>query len=171
MRDFSKISPAVWQSKRFNSLPSDDGRYLYLYLLTNEHQTSAGCYRLPDGYAINDLRWELSRYVKARQELVAADLILFDATESVVMITRWFKHNAPQNESHFVGVERLLQRIPSHMIWDAASNAVNESWEAVQAVKLAKAIKYGKALPSASNGLQGGLPSKALVNLIGRGRQ
>ncbi len=28
MRDFSKVSPTVWQSERFNSLPSDDGRYV-----------------------------------------------------------------------------------------------------------------------------------------------
>ena len=114
MRDFSKISPALWHSKRFNNLPSDDGRYLYLYLLTNEHQTSAGCYRLPDGYATNDLSWELSRYVTARQELVAADLIFFDELESVVMITRWFKHNPPMSESHFVGINRLLEKLPSH---------------------------------------------------------
>ena len=49
---FSKISPAVWQSLHFNGLPSDDGDYLYLYLLTNRHQNSAGCYRLPDGCAV-----------------------------------------------------------------------------------------------------------------------
>ena len=49
MREFSKVSPAVWQSERFHSLPSDDGRYVHLYLLTNDHQNSAGCYRLPDG--------------------------------------------------------------------------------------------------------------------------
>ena len=86
MRDFSKISPALWQSKRFNTLPSDDGRYLYLYLLTNGHQTSAGAYRLPDGYATNDLRWELSRYVKARHELISADLILIADAFFITMI-------------------------------------------------------------------------------------
>ena len=26
MREYSKVSPNVWQSERFNSLPSDDGR-------------------------------------------------------------------------------------------------------------------------------------------------
>ena len=61
MRDYSKISPALWQSARFNDLPSDDGRYLYLYLLTSSHQTSAGCYQLPDGYSCSDLRWPLAR--------------------------------------------------------------------------------------------------------------
>ena len=141
MRDFSKISPALWQSKRFNTLPSDDGRYLYLYLLTSGHQPSAGAYRLPDGYATNDLHWELSRYLKARHELAVADLILFDETESVVMITRWFKHNPPMSESHFIGIGRMLERLPSQMIWEAASQAANEAWESVKAAKLVKDIK------------------------------
>ena len=171
MRDFSKISPAVWQSKRFNTLPSDDGRYLYLYLLTCEHQTSAGAYRLPNGYALDDLRWELSRYVKARQELASADLILFDETESVVMITRWFKHNPPMNESHFIGIGRVLERLPSQMIWEAASHAANEAWEAVQATKLAKAEKATKPSPSGSNGQQGALPSRLQTQLLARGQQ
>lgn len=128
MRDFSKISPALWQSKRFNSLPSDDGRYLYLYLMTNSHQTSAGCYRLPDGYATDDLCWERSRYAQAKQELADAELILFDDAESVVMITRWFKHNPPMSGSHFIGIERTLERLPSQMIRQAALQAAHESW-------------------------------------------
>ncbi len=113
MRDFSKISPAVWQSSRFNSLPSDDGRYLYLYLLTNRHQNSAGCYRLPDGYACTDLLWRPDRYVAARQALQKADMIRFDAETIEVMITRWFKHNPPMNQSHYDGTERILERLES----------------------------------------------------------
>lgn len=113
MRDYSKISPALWQSSRFNGLPSDDGRYLYLYFLTCSHQNSAGCYRLPDGYACSDLRWQPDRYTSARDQLEAADLIRFDAATSVVMITRWFKHNPPMSESHLTGIERLLERLPA----------------------------------------------------------
>ena len=79
MREYSKVSPNVWQSERFNSLPSDDGRYLYLYLLTCQHQSSAGCYWLPEGLCLRGSRWPSNRLAKARQELVAADLILFDA--------------------------------------------------------------------------------------------
>lgn len=171
MREFSKISPALWQSKRFNSLPSDDGRYLYLYLLTSGHQTSAGCYHLPDGYATNDLRWELSRYLKARQELDSADLVMFDETESVIMITRWFKHNPPMSESHFIGIERILERLPSRLIWEAASQAANEAWESVQAARLAKASKSGKALPSATTGPHGAIPDRFQTSFMKRGQQ
>ncbi len=124
MRDYSKISPALWQSARFNNLPSDDGRYLYLYLLTSSHQTSAGCYQLPDGYAFSDLQWPLERYEAARQQLVEADLICFNSETSVVMITRWFKHNPPMSKSHLTGIERVLERIPSDPLREAAQEAL-----------------------------------------------
>ena len=127
MRDFSKVSPAVWHSQRFNSLPSDDGRYLYLYLLTSSHQTSAGCYQLPDGYACSDLQWPLKRYTAARQQLVEADLIRFDSETGVVLITRWFKHNPPMSESHLTGIERVLERISSDSLREAAQEALPES--------------------------------------------
>ena len=171
MRDFSKISPALWHSKRFNNLPSDDGRYLYLYLLTNEHQTSAGCYRLPDGYATNDLSWELSRYVTARQELVAADLIFFDELESVVMITRWFQHNPPMSDSHFIGIERVLAKLPSQEIWTAASQAANEAWELVQEEKRVKVAKSGKPPPGASSGQLGGFSDGQQTSYQTRGQR
>ena len=38
MRDFSKISPDVWQSERFRALPSDEARYLFLYLMTTSEE-------------------------------------------------------------------------------------------------------------------------------------
>jgi hypothetical protein len=131
MRDFSKISPAVWHSSRFNNLPSDDGRYLYLYLLTSPHQTSAGAYQLPEGYACADLRWSSERYHAARAELLMADLISFDDETEVVAINRWFKHNPPMNEKHFRGIVRLLDRLPSETIQEAATEAAQEKWQAI----------------------------------------
>lgn len=171
MREFSKVSPNVWQSKRYNSLPSLEGRHLYLYLLTSEHQTSAGAYRLPDGYATFDLSWDLPLYLKARQELASADMIVFDEATSEVMITRWFKHNPPMSPSHFIGVEKLLKRLQSQLIWEEASQAAHEAWEAVQVAKLAKTNKSGKALASASYGQQETIPSRLQTPFMTRGQE
>ena len=48
-----------------------------------------------------------------RELLVQADLIRFDAQTSVVMITRWFKHNPPMNADHLKSIEGELERLPS----------------------------------------------------------
>ncbi len=153
MRDFSKISPSVWRSSRFKDLASDDGRYLYLYYLTCEHQTSAGAYRLPDGYACDDLNWTLERYQAAREALQVADLIAFDDDTSVVMIRRWFKHNPPMSESHLLGIERVIERLESFSIMEAVTLNLNEAWDAVLAAKaaLAERKSVGKTPPSIGN--------------------
>ncbi len=167
MREYSKVSPNVWQSERFNNLPSDDGRLLYLYLLTCSHQNSAGTYRLPDGYACVDLRWKPERYHNARAELVAADLIAFDDLASVVMICRWFRHNPPMSEKHLIGIERALERLPSESIAQHALEAAQEAWEAKQAERAAK-----NPPPPSAPSYGGGKPSAELMRtaLMNRGR-
>ena len=130
MRDFNKVSPTLWQSSRFVDLPSDDGRLLYLYLLTCHHQNSAGCFWLPDGYACNDVRWDAKRYEKARQTLIDADLIQYDDANLVVLIQRWFKHNPPMNPSHLKGIEAELRKCTSidlqHKCWQELKTVCEE---------------------------------------------
>jgi hypothetical protein len=162
MREFSKVSPAVWQSKRFTSLPSDDGRFLYIYMLTSSHQTSAGCYCLPEGYACSDLGWEPKRYRAARKQLIDADLIHFDDETDFVMITRWFKHNPPTSESHLIGIERLLERIPSDSLRDAAHEGLREAWQSIGAAKVAKAQRKQKPAYGLPNGPSGAVSDRLL---------
>lgn len=126
MRDYSKVSPSVWHSERFNSLGSDDARYTYIYLLTCSHQTSAGCYFLPTAYAAADLRWPVERYQRALSELISASLISHDAAANVVRITRWFKFNAPMNDKHLKGIRHILERLPSQKIWAEATAELDE---------------------------------------------
>ena len=138
MRDFTKVSPTLWQSKRFLGLPSDDGRFLYLYLLTCPHQNSAGCFWLPDGYACNDLCWEEDRYQRARQELIDAELIQYDETDDVVLIERWFNHNPPMNQSHMTGIKRALEKVPSAVLLGATLEALEAACEAIELKRAAK---------------------------------
>ena len=135
MREFSKVSPAVWLSKRFTNLASDDAKLCYLYLLTSEHQNSAGVYRLKDEYAVADLRWTMDRYFNARAQLIEADLIRFDADTSTVMIKRWFRHNGPMNESHYKGVMKVIRKIEHEAFSFEASVELADAYEAVKASK------------------------------------
>ena len=144
MRDFSMVAPSLWHSERFTGLTSDDARLAYLYLLTSPHQNSAGAYRLPDGYAASDLRWPVDRYQKARAELVTAGLVKHDASASVIMITRWFRFNAPQNEKHLTGIRRILEKLPSQSIWEAATEELEA---ALDATAKAKAERQDKEEP------------------------
>jgi hypothetical protein len=120
MRTFSKISPKLWRSPRFRSLESGDARLFYLFCLTCEHQSSAGCFRLPDAYAASDLGWPEDRLSDARSALVKAELLVHDASTDEYFVPRWFKHNPAKNPEHKQGVERLISELESDLVREVA---------------------------------------------------
>lgn len=133
MRDFSKVSPQVWESERFRALPDDSARLAYLYLLTNGHQNSIGCYRLPVAYACADMGWEASKYLEMLEALALADLIQVDQQTREILILRWFKHNPPTNTKHAQGAFRLVAKIESAALRrkaEADLQAAADKWRA-----------------------------------------
>jgi hypothetical protein len=112
MRVFTKVSPQVWSSSTFRSLSGDE-RQLFLYFLTCEHQNSSGCFRIPDLYALSDLDWQLGVYLRSRDALVEAEMIQFDPETKEVMVSKWFRHNLPMNNSHRKSVLGSINRIAS----------------------------------------------------------
>jgi len=133
MREFNKVSPALWQSQRFKGLPKDDPRLLFLYLLTNAHQNSAGCYALPEGYARVDLvRWSTKKFHTALAALASAGMIHTDEQTSEVLIDGWFKHNPPMNMKHYIGTMRVVDLIRSPRLKAAASEGLANAWQIFQ---------------------------------------
>lgn len=120
MRDFTKVSPKIWRNKAFKALPTDEARLLMLYLTTSEHQNIAGCFRLPEGYALDDLGWSADRYRSALSALIDARLILTDMETLEVFVCGWFDKNAPTNKKHSLGIERVVDAIESDNLRDAA---------------------------------------------------
>lgn len=119
-RQFSKVSPAVWGSRRFLGLPTAEAKLLYMYFLSNEHNNSAGAYRVREGYALADLGWPRETYRQCVHDLVEADLIAYDDEAEEVYVLRWFKHNPPQNEKHAQGCKRIILELDSQRIAELA---------------------------------------------------
>ena len=135
MREFNKVSPTLWQSARFQGLPSDDGKFLFLYFLTCPHNNSAGCFWLPDGYACHDLRWEQDRYDAALQSLIDAGIVDHDLENQVVLIERWFRHNPSMNRSHYKGIIGQLEKVPSDRLQAKAFAALEAAENGTDARK------------------------------------
>ncbi|MBN9347698.1 MAG: hypothetical protein J0I48_16125 [Devosia sp.] len=140
---FTKVSANVWRSARFKKL-DDPARLFYLFLISNEHANSIGAYRLPDGYALDDLgsSWTAPKLTKARDALLEAELIAFDAEAQTYFVRRWFKHSPPQNESHAQGCRRLISELES----DAIREAVEVEFEEANAQRPSPSpLDYGIA--------------------------
>lgn len=130
MREFSKVSPLMWRNKRFCMLSSSDAKLAMLYFVTCEHQNSAGCYRLPDGYAASDLTWDVPRYEKARTAVVDAGLIAFDPDTSELFVCGWFETNPAMNPKHAQSVERRMMDLESDLIREQVEAEFSISEEA-----------------------------------------
>lgn len=130
MREFVKVSPSVWNSRKFWSLPDDLARYAYLYVLTNEHINSAGCYKLSIGYICGDLKWEPEVARKAIERLSIAGLVDYDEGENTILILNWGAFNAPTNPKHAIGLLTQLDQQGSHRLKTICFHSVLDSLRA-----------------------------------------
>ena len=111
MRDWSKISPSIWRNNNFHSLEDDRYRYFYLYIFTNQHQNCAGAYRLPLGYAAEDLNWQKVTVEDGLQVLARAGLIVWSQATDELYLRGWFVENPAVSANHQKGVKKILNKI------------------------------------------------------------
>lgn len=118
MKDYAKVHSSFWSSTSIRSL-SEDGRMLALYLLTCQHGTIAGVFRLPDGYVAEDLQWQLERVSEVFAELVSKGFANRCETTKWVWITQHFRWNPPENPNQKKSAAKVAGMIPADCIWKA----------------------------------------------------
>lgn len=123
MRDYGKVHTSFWSSSTIRGL-SEDGRMLALYLMTSPHTTITGTFRLPDGYAIEDLGWTVGRVSKGFAELFEKGFANRCETTKWVWIRKHLEWNPPENPNQRKAAVKLLASIPSECTWKAEFIAV-----------------------------------------------
>lgn len=97
--------------------PSDDVRLLALYLLTCEHRTAEGLFRLPKVYAADDLGWSKPKLERCWRHLVDDGFIGWDKDAQVVLIHRAIHYQPPANDKVVLGALKRLADVPrSHLL-------------------------------------------------------
>lgn len=135
-RNFMPISPTIWRSKRVRAL-ADRERLLLFYLLTCRHQNSAGCFFIPQAYALSDLGWDAASYIEALNHLVEAGLIAVDADTEEILAIGHFQFNFPASQTYRKSVEKLIEAIRSECLRDRTRAALAEAESLRSAPKLA----------------------------------
>lgn len=102
---YFRVSPKLWHESWDN-----DQRLLALYLLTCEHRTTEGLFRLPQAYVSADLGWSQKRLQKAWDALVKEDFIRYMG--GVVLIVQALKYQAPGNPNQIKAALNALERVP-----------------------------------------------------------
>lgn len=119
MRDYGKVYSSIWSSADFRAL-SEDGRTLVLYLLTSHHGTIAGVFRLPDGYACEDMQWEPARVVEAFGELLSKGFANRCETTKWVWVSKFLEWNPPENPNQRKAASKMACSVPDQCSWKSA---------------------------------------------------
>jgi hypothetical protein len=116
VRDYGKVHTTFWSSATIQGL-SEDARVLALYLLTSPHGTIAGVFRLPDGYACEDLKWSPERVSEGFRELLANGFANRCETTKWVWVDKHFEWNKPENPNQRKSAAKVAQSIPDECTW------------------------------------------------------
>lgn len=114
MRDFGKVYSTFWTSETTRNL-SDRARLLAVYLLSGPHTNMLGCFRLPDGYVIEDLRWNQQTVSKGFAELFRKGFATRDEGSKWVLVRRFLRWNPIENPNQGKSVARLFEQIPNEL--------------------------------------------------------
>lgn len=121
---FSKIYVRIWHSKDFRSL-SEDGKLLFLYLLSSPHRNMGGYYSVPIAYLCYDLKLEEGRVKKALDELNHKQMAIYDYSAQMILILKWFLYNPIENENQAKGLIKQLAELPSNDLLEIFVECVN----------------------------------------------
>lgn len=118
MRDYGKVHTSFWTSSNIREL-SEDGRALAIYLLTCPHGTIAGVFRLPDGYASEDLQWSPERVQTTLSELFSNGFATRCESTKWVWVTKHFEWNQPENPNQKKAAAKVAAQVPDSCHWKA----------------------------------------------------
>lgn len=116
MRDYGKVFSRIWESTDFRSL-SEDGRALVLYLLTCQHGTIAGVFRVPDGYACEDLQWTPERVAEGFANLHTKGFATRCEDTKWVWVTKFLEWNPPENPNQRKAAAKVIASVPAQCGW------------------------------------------------------
>ena len=119
MRDYGKIFSKLWESQDFRSM-SEDGRTLVLYLLSCRHGTIAGVFRIPDGYACEDLQWSSERVAEGFANVQAKGFATRCNATKWVWVAKFLEWNPPENPNQRKSAAKVASAIPVECGWKQA---------------------------------------------------
>jgi len=112
---YQRIFTSIWQDEKFLQL-SDDGRFLFIYILTAPHSNSLGLYVLPKAYILGDLGWDRERLDKPFAELLDEELVDYDESPRLILVKNHLRHNPIENENQAKANAKIVSMMPkSHL--------------------------------------------------------
>jgi hypothetical protein len=123
MRTYGKLHTAFWASKDIQVLSCDE-KLLAAYLLTSQHTTITGAFRLPDGYVMADLQWPNDKVEASFKSLEENGFLVRDKISGWVFINKYLLWNEIENPNQAKAVRRLMEQMPEGNLKDRLRAAI-----------------------------------------------
>jgi hypothetical protein len=111
MSHYRKIDVRIWNDEKFNAL-SDNGKLLFLFLLTHPNMTPLGGMRATTGGLGEELKWHKRTINKSFSELLNAKFVLYDNKNSLLIFRNFIKYNQPESPNVIKSWAYYLDLIP-----------------------------------------------------------
>ena len=131
MSRYAKIYPKMWRNNEFRDL-NEDGRSIFLYLLTSPHLNMVGFYYLPIGYISDDIQWKSERVSKGLRNCIERGFIKYDSITSVVLILNYLKFSPIENPNQAKGAIKNLFDMPHTVLFKDFEECIKKYAEPFQ---------------------------------------
>jgi hypothetical protein len=104
---YHRVGSRIWHENW-----DDDMMLVVFYLLTNEHRSTEGLYRLPLAYGATDMRWPMKRFKRAFDALVTCNFVEYDGDAQVVLIVKALAWQQPANPNQRKSAAKKIKALP-----------------------------------------------------------
>lgn len=110
MAKYRQIHTSFWQDGFVLDL-TPEGKYFYLYLMTNSKTTQCGIYELPKKIIAIETGYNDETVTKLLQRFVDYKKIDYFEGSSEIMLTNWIKYNPPDNTNVVKCINKELREV------------------------------------------------------------
>ena len=111
MAKYRKVSTQIWNDTKFRDL-TDDGKMVFLFILTHPHMTSLGGMRATTQGLAAELGWSFDKFSKGFAEPFRKGMVKYDETASCIVLPNFLKHNPPENPNVVKSWSKAADMIP-----------------------------------------------------------
>jgi hypothetical protein len=109
---YRKVDPKFWSDAKVRRV-SDDGRYVFLFVLTHPSMTALGAMRATGAGLAAELGWPVRRFRRALMESVAQGMVEINDAAAYVGLPNFLRYNEPNGPNAVTGAwPRALDLIP-----------------------------------------------------------
>ena len=119
MAKFRSIQTSFWSDSKIVDDFSPEGRYFYLYLLTNEKSNQLGCYEISKNQMCRDTglsRDKVDELLRIFEE--DYEVVLYDEKTKELFIKNWYKYNWLNSWKTKVCIDKEFKAVKSQKIID-----------------------------------------------------